>query len=380
MKIKNFILITVISLAVLTACRDEFLPEVTKYENLLVVDGMITNDPGPYSVELSLSSKVDNPHYIPYTGCDVTIHEKGGVSEQLIEYEQGVYKTSPDGIRGMVGNEYKLSIKTPEGKQYESDYQKLRDPIAIDSIYHKLKRQKTTDYDHDLVGYQFYVNTETGNRPGNYFLWQLEETYEYNANYKIEYIFDGSISSMGNSDTVYTCWKTQKVNDFFVAETASLSTSHISDYPLHYVTTQTKQLQVKYSLLANQLIINEDAYQFWKQVKDQVSEESYLFSKQPFQIRGNIRNAKNEQEPVLGYFTVAGSSKKRIYADSPRGVEFYYMDCYADPDLRALGYIPPSEYPVYLTIADGGPAIAPEPCFDCTFFGGKLTKPDFWPN
>jgi len=35
-------------------------------------------------------------------------------------------------------------------------------------------------------------------------------------------------------------------------------------------------------------------------------------------VRGNVNNIADIEEPVLGYFMVAGVSEKRIYTDRPK--------------------------------------------------------------
>lgn len=61
--IKKGIIILILPLMVSNACRDEFMPDVDKYDNLLVVDGMITNEPGPYKIKISRTSNVNKPDF-----------------------------------------------------------------------------------------------------------------------------------------------------------------------------------------------------------------------------------------------------------------------------------------------------------------------------
>jgi hypothetical protein len=70
MRIKVFLLIMALLVAV-ASCIDEYWPELDKYEHLLVVDGLITDDPGPYLIRLSLTSNVKDPKQIPYPGCRI---------------------------------------------------------------------------------------------------------------------------------------------------------------------------------------------------------------------------------------------------------------------------------------------------------------------
>ena len=79
--------ISLLSLAIflaMTSCIDEYWPEITKYQNIIVVDGKITSDPGPYTVQLSFSTDVNLPQLHPYASCLVSIHDDEGNFENVI--------------------------------------------------------------------------------------------------------------------------------------------------------------------------------------------------------------------------------------------------------------------------------------------------------
>lgn len=70
-----------------------------------------------------------------------------------------------------------------------------------------------------------------------------------------------------NPDTFYTCWKTKNVDEFFTASTLDLTEPVLKKFPLHYVDTETRRLQVTYSLLADQFTIGAEAYSYYDQVR-----------------------------------------------------------------------------------------------------------------
>ena len=75
MKYKLSLIILLASI-ILAGCEEEVKLTTEEYEQMLVVDGTITNEPGPYTVKLSLSTPVDESKLKPYTGCIVTIFEE----------------------------------------------------------------------------------------------------------------------------------------------------------------------------------------------------------------------------------------------------------------------------------------------------------------
>lgn len=361
-------------------CEEKFDPGVVDYQNLLVVDGLMHNGDGPFSVKLSWSSPIDNPTFLPVSGCTVIIDDRYGNSTQLIESEPGIYTTAESRLNGETGVEYKLTIQTPDGKNYVSDWEMIRQEVGIDSIYTQYEYRSDPDINHTVEGYQFYVTSETAPGDSACFYWNMVETWEFFSDYTLDFIYEGFIAPYPNPDTVYHCWATEVVPQIFILNTSNLSQPKATHYPLHFVSTDTKRLTVKYSVLIQQMVISTTAWKYRDQINSLISDDNFLFASQPFQVKGNIRCIENPDEQVLGYFTAAGITSKRIFLDRPAGASFHFSKCYPDTDLRGLGFAPPSSWPIFLTELDNGrKAIISEVCVDCTQNGGKLNKPDFWP-
>ncbi|MCK5839897.1 MAG: DUF4249 domain-containing protein [Bacteroidales bacterium] len=384
--IKIILLIGILQFVV-SACVEEYWPELDeKYENMLVVDGMITNKPGPYIVKLSFSTTVNEPAHIPLSNCEVMIMDDQGNSETLHEKEPGVYTTSLSGIRGVVGRKYKLIIQTPDNKNYESTFEELKTPVGIENVYAEIASHEDINYVYDLAGYQFYLDTYQAESDTNYFLWKLERTYKFNANYRIKYIFDGAYHVMAHSDSLYTCYKTDNIEEIFTYHTLNLGNPKLTRFPIHFVNTETKELSIRYSLLVKQLTISEPAHLFWNSLEDRESEEGSMYTKQPYQIRGNVFNPDDQAEPVMGYFLVAGQTDKRIFVNRPYILNFHYSTTclLITRDLGTVLLLMKDEWPLYLYAvfsAAGGqsPALpSRQSCLDCTIGGGTIIKPDFW--
>jgi len=359
----------------LFGCKEEFLLESINYKPTLVVEGTITNEPGPYIIKISNSSPITDGKMIPHENCIVILYENTNYSEQLTEIEPGLYSTSEDGLQGKIGNEYKITIVTPEGNEYECQYQKLPEPVGIDSLFPKLIYQESLSYPLGLPGYQFYINTKKSNSLENYFLWDLTETYQYTAEYIVVDFINLENATPEDYYKYYRCWKTQKIKNLYTGKTSNLVVPQIVEHPLHFVSTNTRRLQERYSLLLKQYSINKETYSYYKNIENLFSSENFLSTSQPYNVIGNIKNSKNESELVFGNFTVASVIQKRIYVNAPN-VPFYFEKCGIGFDLIELKR---RSTPVYLVIAENGlmGGVA-EPCINCTFEGGVIEKPDFW--
>jgi len=362
-------------------CKEEFTLDLQNYNPVIVINGYMTDDIGPYEVNISLSSAVNQYKYIPYSGCSVFIMDDQGNEEMLYEVESGVYRTSELGMQGIPGNCYSLYIETPEGNKYKSDFQKLSKAVEIDSVYAKLNYELVEYYPFELPGYQFYVNTPKSENENDYLLWRMEETYEYTANYHLYAIYNGQLNfDIREYDDYYRCWMTQNVNYFYTATTEKLTEPRINKQPLHFVGTDSKRLQVKYSLLLKQYSINKNAYNYWKNIEKQYSEENFLVANQPYNIKGNIENVDDPNEIVFGYFTVGAVRQKRIFVDSP-DVPFYYMFCSINEDYKeayAMLAKRGNPHPFYIVRVGEVEGAVAEGCIDCRKENSTINKPDFW--
>lgn len=362
------------------SCIEEFRPELDNFDNLLVLDGKITNGPGPYTIKLSISSDVDIIDIEPLSNATVVISEEGGIEETLIEVNPGEYKTQVDGIQGKIGESYKISITSANGKQYESPYQLLKTPSNIESVEAVVEHQILPPDNFETVGYQFYVNSETSPYEQDYYVWFLEATYKYRAQLEVAFVYEGALRELEDHDSLRICYVNYTINEVFTASTDNLVTPKIIQQPIIFVSGKGSQLLIRYSLLTKQYSVSEEAYIFWNAIEKQAALGGSLYTAQPYQIRGNIKNINDDDDPVLGYFLVAGVSENRIFIDAPSGLP-EPAECFINSeDLgRRLLYSFPNEWPIYLGERDGVLGIVLGGCIDCTSLNGSaLEQPDFW--
>lgn len=371
---------------VVWSCEERFTPDIKpSAENLLVVDGMISNLPGPYTIKLSMSSELDNPEFVAVSGFTVAIVDDRGNSHSLAETSAGRYVTTDENFRGTPGHAYRLEMMAPDGQQYASQFEELQEPTAVKEIDHRLEYMQDDDLPYDIAGYRFYVSTDQAPADTNYFLWQLVSTYKYRADMLIYWFYDGELRPFPDRDSLQTCYKTDTVPEIFLLSTENLGQPVVTDFPLHYVTTETRHLMERYSLLVRQFSISRDAFRFWTIIREQNSNPGDLYSKLPFQVKGNVYNVSNENEAVLGRFTVAGASEKRIFVNRPKPpVKMRYPICEFHEgtyeNFSAITEFPPIMWPIFATRGPDGNALPNLWCMDCRESGGVIDKPDFWIN
>lgn len=364
-----------------TACEEYFLPELDDFDPVLIVDGAITDLPGPYAVKLSRSSGILASDQRAVEGATVRIMEEGGEQETLTEMAPGHYTTSVDGIQGRPGKSYKVRIRLQDGTLYESAYQEMPASIPIDSVGAELEYQYLSLEEPEVPGYQFHVTTEAAENSENYLMWSLEATYKYRTDFTIDFLYSSQgIEPVANPTEFSTCWRTDQVNEVFTFNTGALSQPVVEQLPLHFARADQREVSIRYSLLVRQFTLSEAAYTFWNNLQRQIESQESLYNTQPFQIRGNLFNASDPDETVLGFFMVAGQDERRVFADHPSELNLDFSYC--SPDYMSyglIGLIHPDNWPIYIYEDEAGSrALANDECFDCRKLGGTTIRPDFW--
>lgn len=391
------------------SCVEEYWPELnTEAGQLLVVDGKISNFPGPYTVKLSYSSSINQEVENPTTLAQVSLVDNLGNTENLVEISPGNYSSSASGMQGIIGRSYKLKIQLSNGKKYESDFEELKPTVEIENLAVEESVQLAeNDLETDQEGYQFYINTKLASSTKTFFYWEIEETYEYHSDYRIIFLYRGrrypvtqynpyGLAKVINEDTLFYCWKTQPVPERFSYSTEYLSSPIIKNLPLHFIPFTDERLRYKYSILVNQYSISENAYTFLDQLNKQNNSEDALFTTQPFQIRGNIKNLDDSNEAVMGYFMVAsGTKSNHLLTKAPSHIRYTSTLSFADTSSlkikNVLNTTLAASYPIYFTYvyfpdpndpmaeADEVTAyVERQECIDCQKKGGTAKKPDYW--
>lgn len=284
----------------------------------LVVDGLITNEPGPYVVYLARTSEY-NSYYVnteEVGGAIVIISDDMGNSEVLTEsYIPGIYKTDPDGIRGIPGRFYKIEIETPDGKQYESEPELLCDVPGIETVYYERQQFQEID-DNGIVeavdGFQIYLNTIDPENDKNYYMWSWGGTHEVHSQ-----PWDYRIGRMAApKDCCATCWLTDRPGYIDVLDDTFLDGNQLNKKPVTFVriinSDGARLFRGKYHVEVKQLSLSREAYKYWSSIEEQISSAGSIFEPPPVSINGNIKNVNNTEDLVFGYFGASAISTNSV--------------------------------------------------------------------
>ncbi|MGV3587963.1 MAG: DUF4249 domain-containing protein [Adhaeribacter sp.] len=316
-KFYSFLLVLIISQ--LVGCIDPLDLKTGRGTERLVVDGLITNEPGPYTVKLSMSEP-----YASYAGnassfvrrATVIISDDKGNSETLTETKPGTYTTSGNNLQGQIGNTYILTVKTREGQEYTSAPELLAPVPDITDLYHEVQEQKilsASGNETSVYNVAVYVDTPDPAEQKNYYLWQWEGVHRVNTqpwNYceKVR----GKCIPMPK-DCCETCWLTVFTNSINVKDDRLINGRQLKKHLVTQIPVTPRTFESKYYLEVKQLSVSEAAYDYWSMLKTQLSSVGNVQDPPPAAIVGNISNVNDPEDKPYGYFGASAVVKKSIF-------------------------------------------------------------------
>ncbi len=364
-------------------CRKPYLPAaITAPNNYLVVDGYINaTDNGVTTITLSRSRNLtDTVQNLPERNASVMIESASGNSYTLTDLNYtGAYTSNPLNLDVM--NAYRLHIITADGDEFASDFVPVKIAAPIDSLTWEQKSDNNVTV---------YVNTHDPSKNSTYYKWDYLETWEHDS--RVENYWgeeDGIIFPLDSNTQMHRCWTTEPATHIITGNSVALNEDVISRQPLTVIPQNDVRIKIRYSILASQIPITKEAYDYWSIIQKNSQQLGTLFDLQPSQLTGNIRSLKNQEEPVIGYTSAATVTEQRLFIDHDQvvnwdptitGRECDQIIIPADPLNPFIYTYPDPEFaPFYFT--GSGPLfliLIRKECIDCREQGGTNSKPAFW--
>jgi hypothetical protein len=352
------------------SCVISYVPEIGEYEEAVVVEGLITDQPGINTIRISKSQPMWKKLYPkPLTGCKVSISDDLGNTYNLKETATfGIYVTDPAGFRGVPGRVYTLHIRTtnePVNLSYESLPMKMIIVPPIDSIYYEKKTILHSSV--PLEGCNIYLNTHDPSNNCRFYRWEYSETWEFH----ITLDFPNKV-----------CWITNNPAEILIKNGSLLPETSIEKQPVLSITNPVDRLSVKYSILVNQFSLNEDEYFYWESLKNTIDQTGGLYDIVPAAIPNNLFCIEEPYKKVLGYFSVSAMSSKRLFIKEKfAGVNTLYSKCLSDTIFTARPDTVSNLGTIIKVLSDRVPPgiiyTNDRGCVDCTTRGTNV-KPVFW--
>jgi hypothetical protein len=346
--------------------------------NVLVVEGLINIGADSTKIKLSRTVIIGNKTTInPENKAIVTIENAQVTVATLPEIAKGTYAVP--GLNLDKTKQYRVRVKTSNGKVYLSELVDAKVTPPIDSVGYKINAD----------GIQVYANTHDDTNNSRYYLYNYDEAWKFNTKYVSGYISNGSsIVPRSIAQSVGTCYTGGSSNIILVTSTAALSQDVSHQFILSTIQASSERISIKYSIQVTQTVLTKQAYTFWENLRKNTEQLGSIFDAQPSLLTGNVYNIADANEPVIGYISAGTTQKKRIFIDRKElpanWVTEYPFACPADTarggDIASL-LIPLTSGRIVLSPVE--PPNAPgwiystPACADCTI-RGHVQAPSFW--
>jgi len=266
------------------SCTKTINLDLPETDPRLVVEGIISNDSGPYTVKLTRTQKysfiLDTNKMNYEKGAIVMISDNEGITDTLKEISTGIFQTHKEKITGQAGRSYHIDIFTNDGKHYKSRPEVLLASPEIDSIY--FDRDYSDRYEKSFR-YNVYIDWNEPKGRINYYMFVV--SFFWGSSWHQQYEFNFLMSD--NLETGYFYKKMRAV----------------SGYTNGYIILKLDM----YTLQKN----NFDFWNIMFSQKYNSDISGYVNNTVP--LVGNIFNANNPDDYAIGYFQVSGVSSAQVF-------------------------------------------------------------------
>jgi hypothetical protein len=335
---KRIFSVLLISILTITGCKEVFYPSISGIDRMLVVEGLITSESGPYRIRLSYSADYYSTSVSePVENARVIVFDDSNTEYEYTEIRPGIY-ISPVELQGVVGNTYTLEVSAENGLTYRSNPQTILPPYSINSL--QAESAIRTSVRESNSG--SLVVTEIN---GVEALAQLDKGAQNLGNIRFEtsviilYSYEGGTFF----DPIrFYCWREltrfEGINNINKPTTSNqpgdVSNNVVGFFPYDKSVYFLEESEDLLNLIVGVKVysINEDAYSYYLDVNKQLNSDGSLFAPIPSQIKSNIYCVTDNSIPALGLFEASSYSFKGFVLRKPPLTEhltFEYTDKYS---------------------------------------------------
>lgn len=314
---RNIYLILV--LFILGGCIEPVEVPIDKQERVLMVNGLITDEPGPYVVKLNKSF-----YYGEYFGethpdvrnAIVTMLDDQGITEVLTETAPGRFETHRNGIRGRIGGRYQLKIRLQSGQEYISEPEVLKPVPPIEKLYTTLVEEYALNERNESIVnsmVQVLVDAKDPVNEKNYYRWSSEGTYQVFTQPEDYMERVRGVLIPRPKSCCPDCWLTDKNNLINVKDDRQFNGKMLIGQPILQVPATPRYFDIKYRIEVAQYSLSEAAFNFWETIKVQSKGNGSVQDPAPANAVSNIKNVSNGAEMVTGYFGASAVVRRALF-------------------------------------------------------------------
>ena len=304
-------------------CVDPIEPEFDFKSGVIFVEGLISNDPKTSVVRVSQNSMSGNAFI---SNATVSVRNTDTNSVTGLFEDNGRYLL-PEDFTAAVGDIFELTVTLPDGRQYQSLPEEIRDSVPILDIEARYNpelvfREASESF---VPGHTLHVSFEDPEEGNNYYFWRF--TSFENLSF-CQRCFDGifrngacqnnSLSESQIRKSFYTyrcetpCWRIRfnETVETFADEFSNGSL--IEQLPVGNVLLYTKE---DILVQLQQYALSESAYRYYQVFKDIVDNNGGFNAPPPAALIGNMFAVHDENEFVIGRFTATSVVSRYLFID-----------------------------------------------------------------
>lgn len=330
-----------IILFLLLGCIEPIEFEIPPAESLLIIEGMINDEDGPYTVQISraVPLSVDTLEVPPVSGASVRLHDDLGNVEDFDETEPGIYQTR-GAMKGVVGRSYHITVSV-DGKSYESTPEEIKPVGQISEIRYEFEEERIEDLfgEKNKDHFNIYVDAEQGVETGGYVRWRMTGTYKVETTPQLRETLHhpgavplkaprpcsgyttavhpsgrGTIIVKVGECTCCECYVDMKESVPQVSDNLLVSEGSYNNVKIGRVPVNSATFMEKYMVRVEQMSLSRTAFDFFKLINIQKEQASNIFQPSSGELLGNIK-ALNSQDRVLGLFWATSITEKVTFIE-----------------------------------------------------------------
>lgn len=296
------------------SCVDYYDAETEFMEPLLVVEGLITTEFKHHEVKLSLTTPYANAYsFVAVSNARIYVKDNLHNLYHYSESEPGHYYSN-EPFEGVTGNTYSLHIETAQGEKYQSGLQTIKPSISIDTLYGQMvtRQRYLPDNSGELIlteieGVEVFADVKNYNHK--------PPKFRFDPTVLVQYIV---VLEPENPDSPLDfCRLKVGIEDLInltVPEMES-ATGNTLRHEMAFIPASRKYYPGLYilhtridrrALIVRQYSLNDEAFEYYRQLQDQLLSDGNLFDPIAVQLYGNIYSLSDPEEVVLGFFEASG--------------------------------------------------------------------------